>query len=86
MWKSIETAPKDGTEIWLGAAADDPRRQRVGVGYWHGRRGWQSSHDDTDLVWRPSHWQEYFVPEPPVHMPGHDETMAALDALTIRRS
>lgn len=64
-WKPIETAPKDGTEIWLGVGSSDSRRRRVAIGYWYGKEGWQGSHDDESLGWRPSHWQEFFVPAPP---------------------
>jgi hypothetical protein len=64
-WQPIETAPKDGTEIWLGAhGGNDPRRQRVLVCF-RSRNCWRSSHDDERLSWEPTHWQPYFVPDPP---------------------
>lgn len=63
-WQPIETAPKDSTEVWLGVGNVDTRRQRVTVGFWS-RNGWRHSHDDETVVWTPTHWQPYFVPNPP---------------------
>jgi hypothetical protein len=72
-WQPIETAPKDGTYIWLA------RPGTMRIGWWasgekyecHGSigGGWRDhALSDTlggarDLTYAPTHWQP--VPEPP---------------------
>lgn len=81
-WNDICSAPKDGEDVWLGTA------KRVAVGYWYGKMGWIGM-DCEKIPWEPTHWQEYFTPDPPIetryNLPGHDETMAGLRSLTIRK-
>ena len=58
-WKSIETAPKDGTEILLYALGD------IGLCYWcdDGLLGWTwGLHKKFN---NPTHWME--LPLPPVN-------------------
>ena len=63
-WMPIETAPKDGAEVWLGATAEEPSRRRVAPGFWGGR-AWIGSHSDEPLFWQPTHWQPYIIPMAP---------------------
>lgn len=59
MWQQLDTAPKDTTEIWLGAEG------RVIVGYWS-IGTWRSSWSDSALQWAPTHWMPFLIPEPPL--------------------
>lgn len=59
-WKPIETAPKDGTEIWVGAPG------RVILGYSSFGKTWRSSWSGNPLQWEPTHWMEWYQPAPPV--------------------
>jgi len=63
-WKPIETAPKDGAEVWLGATDAELSCRRVTPGYWGGR-AWIGSHSGDPLVWQPTHWQKYLIPMAP---------------------
>lgn len=61
-WQPISSAPKDGTEIWLG------REGRLILGYWSGKRGWMREGlqgEDERVMWEATHWQPHTVPEPP---------------------
>jgi hypothetical protein len=60
-WRTIETAPKDATEIWLGCIGHG-----VAVG-WAAKYGWRCDigGETHVLSWTPTHWQPYFVPAPP---------------------
>jgi len=31
-WKTIDTAPKDGVEVWLGASAEEPEPKPCSAG------------------------------------------------------
>ena len=53
-WKPIESAPRDGTEIWL---FDQERVQ----GYWNVFTSWWDS--DTHEIIDPTHWMP--LPQPP---------------------
>jgi hypothetical protein len=71
-WRPIETAPKDGTEVWLfGTSESSPfSRPHIGcedreVAYWHAG-GWKSAWCDGWVV-EPSHWQP--LPAPPSRTP-----------------
>lgn len=47
------------------------------------KRPWTEGETDKDRAWR--WWQAALAVDPVKHsLPGHDETMASLDALTIR--
>mgnify|MGYP001593031715 CR=1 FL=1 len=67
-WESIETAPKDGTFIWLS----DGFFMRIG--YWYvvtkdpSQEHWADmalaeAHEKASLQWKPTHWQP--MPKPP---------------------
>jgi hypothetical protein len=66
-WRPIETAPKDGRELWLG------RHDRGGVviGSWKGdARQWErldgkSLSYDIAIDNRPTHWMEFVRPTAP---------------------
>lgn len=58
-WQPIDTAPKDSTEIWLGATG------RVIIGWWSSKGSWRSSWTDDPLQWQPTHWLPFLIPEPP---------------------
>jgi hypothetical protein len=52
---------------------------------WNKRPWIIEDESDKDRAWR--WWQAALIPvEPLPKLPGHDETMASLDALTIRRA
>ena len=56
-WRPIETAPKDGTEIWGWNGHD------METIIWAGDPpGWLSTLTDNQF-WQPTHWQS--LPEPP---------------------
>lgn len=54
-WQPIESAPKDGTAIWvadLKAGAMEPvRTQR----WYYGE--WTNIYTDNSISWKPTHWQ-----------------------------
>lgn len=61
-WQPVETAPKDGTFIWLLSDSFAIR-----IGYWKGGR-WvdlakAEARGACDLSFEPSHWMP--LPEPP---------------------
>lgn len=60
-WKSIESAPKDGTEIIL-CEADPIQGQRIFVGYWR-KKAWRQPHVWKGPTLNPTHWAE--LPSPP---------------------
>jgi hypothetical protein len=67
-WQPIETAPKDGTIIWLwGTCESSPQaRPHVGcedmeTGFWV-PHGWYSNNGNYWIV-EPTYWQP--LPEPP---------------------
>jgi hypothetical protein len=84
-WQPIETAPSKQTVIL----------SRLGetlcvTAYRFGPvAGWRHAHSSDAICFEPTHWMP--LPEPPcalsstdrATLPGHDETMANLDALTI---
>jgi hypothetical protein len=57
-WQPIETAPRDGTRLWL-YWPDAPRDDRQSVGWWHEsiHGCWWMDHFDTERE-TPSHWRE----------------------------
>jgi hypothetical protein len=59
-WQPIVTAPKDSTEVWLGAEG------RVLVGYWSAKGSWHSSWSDDRLQWEPTNWMPFLIPDPPL--------------------
>lgn len=59
VWKSIDSAPRDATEIWLGAEG------RVIIGWFNNGR-WHSSWSEERLHWAPTHWQSFVTPAPPL--------------------
>jgi len=66
-WQSIDTAPDDSTEVWLGAHG------RVIIGWWLPTKGWRSSWTDDPLQWQPTHWMPFLIPEPPSESPADRE-------------
>lgn len=63
-WQSIETAPKDGTFIWLATTAGPTMR----VGFWSAVGQWNdlAASEGTGprgLRFTPTHWQP--LPKPP---------------------
>jgi len=42
---------------------EEPSRRLVAVGYWGGK-AWIGSHEEP-LIWTPTHWHRYFIPEAP---------------------
>lgn len=59
-WKPIETAPKDGTAIWVaGVGTMEPVRTQS---HWHGE--WQNIYNGNSIGWKPTHWQPLPVPPP----------------------
>ena len=61
-WQTIETAPKDGTNILLYVFSHEPD---YGVGYWNGDYWSMTVHADRlyDEFGSPTHWMP--LPEPP---------------------
>lgn len=57
-WRPIKTAPKDGTEVWIGAEG------RVILAY-VGHKRWRSAWSQCPLAWEPTHWQPFHQPKPP---------------------
>ena len=65
-WQPIDTAPKDGTDIWLG------NKNNIRVGFWAGGKsyecrgtvdgGWRDN-GVSDLHFTPTHWKP--VPNTP---------------------
>lgn len=63
-WQSIETAPKDGTVIWVCDARYG--YSQVGVSKWHTNYEVFICLDDEGAHWaHPTHWCEMSYPEPP---------------------
>ena len=61
-WQSIETAPRDGSVLWLYQREGSPHMYE---GWWHkdlldGTEYWQ---DDADSEPNPTHWMP--LPDPP---------------------
>ncbi len=61
-WRPIETAPKDGSPIWLSTSAN------IRVGFWEADRWVDLSLAEhgggrRDLLFTPTHWMP--LPEPP---------------------
>ncbi len=64
-WQPIETAPKDGSSILLGASGSE----EIVVGHWEAdmNMGWVCSHTDYfDLHIKPTDWMP--LPPPPVRI------------------
>lgn len=76
-WKPIDTAPKDGTTVYLWA--DRPGRWPEVCSWWSRERiaadtgwalddcnsGWFREKDETDEYPSPTHWKPYDLPPPP---------------------
>jgi hypothetical protein len=63
-WQPIETAPKDGTPIWL-FYPEAHEQDRQAVGWWVNdfrEPRWMDHADAHDFI-QPSHWMP--LPEPP---------------------
>ena len=61
-WQPVETAPKDGTDLWLFSPHDDPQQF---VGRWiedEGRVMWQYADDPWALGPEPTHWMPLLEP------------------------
>lgn len=58
-WKTIDTAPQDASELWLGAPG------RVIMGYRSMKKTWRSSWTNDALTWEPTHWMPFEQPLPP---------------------
>ena len=55
-WQPIETAPKDGTWLFLYVPGHGPVRAR-----WKTRMGWQS-HADAHEITKGTHWMHVMAP------------------------
>jgi hypothetical protein len=66
-WQPIESAPKDGTRLWLFFPTRDEDDQQQ-VGWWHDTisGAYWVNHADSDMP-EPSHWRP--LPAPP-QLPG----------------
>lgn len=60
-WQSIDTAPKDGTRLWLYFPHKCPDDRQL-VGWWENKYGYWMDHADSNLT-DPTHWRP--LPEPP---------------------
>lgn len=62
-WQPIETAPKDGTAIWVSAVGvGEPVRT---VQHWYGE--WVNIYNGDSIGWEPTHWMP--LPAPPLDRP-----------------
>lgn len=63
-WRTIDSAPKDGTEVLVCRPDGDEWEMRVA--YWTGRRWWLEVYDnglERSSIYEPTHWRP--LPPPP---------------------
>jgi hypothetical protein len=69
MWQSIETAPKDTTEIidiWACSGGDMRFGERfTDCEFFRGKWHYQSNGDWYEVDFKPTHWMS--IPEPPTN-------------------
>ena len=54
-WQPIETAPKDGTDIWLGRFGAHNERL---IGFWYKpHKHWKDYYSSGELCFTPTHWR-----------------------------
>lgn len=73
-WKTMETAPRDGTTI-LGGWSDDGHREII---HWEGEGGWRG---DASGFWHPDNWPTHWrpLPAPPSLAHSREESSLADD-------
>lgn len=61
-WRNIDTAPRDGTQVWLWS---ERQYSRPVWGWYSGALNSWMAHvgDRTDIIKNPTHWMP--LPEPP---------------------
>ena len=63
-WQPIETAPKDGTRIWVYRPVVNKYTNHIGVDYWaHPSDGLDCCWMRSPMMCPPTHWMP--LPEPP---------------------
>jgi len=53
-WEPIDSAPKDGTDIWLGRSGTDNGRL---IGFWYRPWGTWNYYSPGKLGFTPTHWR-----------------------------
>ena len=56
-WRSMESAPKDGTRVLLVILADDGVEEVVGIGHWARVYGWVDDSRGAEELGIPLRWK-----------------------------